>query len=331
MKSLIAAVLLFSPLPVSAGLVISEIAPCTAGDDWVEIFYDANDGSSVDISSLYVTMYYGTNEPLSKDPVTLYSYDRPETPYDDRYAVVHLTSPGMSDETDFTGDTDRNGRIDVYCNNYSGSLWNAECVVALDTDDDPSNGMIDFAAWSDNDGSPSDTIMGYVEASVSKGQWMAQSPVLQSMLIAVPRGGIPSYQSIARRAGDTNGPGDFEITQYQTPGRANILGGVESSSKLFSVEKGKITVVPGSASYKAECPLMIYDSCSLRLRVFSDIGQLAFDSGRRDDVPPGRNSLVWENASRAKSGLYIGLLEASSPGARKTQSKKIFFIVTRYR
>lgn len=331
MKLFIAAVLLWASVPASAGLVISEIASSTSGDDWVEIFYDDPAESSIDISSLYVTMYYGTNEPLSKDPVTLYSWDRPETPYDDRYAVVHLTAPDISDETDFTGDTNRNGYLDIYCNNYAGSLWNAECAVAIDTNDDPSDGMIDFAAWSDSDGTPSDTIMGYVEAAAVKGQWTAQIPVLQSMLIAVPRGGIPSYQSIARRAGDSNSPGDFEITQYQTPGKPNILSGVTSSSKLFAAEKDRITVVPDRSAHRAECPVMVYDACSLRLRVFSDIGQLVFDSGRREDIAPGRQNLVWDNASRAKSGLYIGLIEASSPGARQNQNKKIFFIVTRYR
>ena len=92
-------------------LLINEIACGTSGEDWVELFYQSDEREELDISKLYVTMYYGSNEPLSNDPVTIYSYDRPETPYDDRFIVVNLTNPAMPDETDITGDTNQNGYI----------------------------------------------------------------------------------------------------------------------------------------------------------------------------------------------------------------------------
>jgi hypothetical protein len=331
MKIILFIIAMHLSVPVSAGLVLSEIACTTAGDDWVELFYNADDKSSIDISSLFVTMYYGTNESLAAESVTLYSYDRPETPYDDRYAVVHLTAPGIQDETDKTGDTNKNGYIDIYCNNYTGSLWNAECVVALDTNDDPFDGMIDFTAWSDNDGSPSDAILGYCDAAILRGQWTGSSPALQSMLVPVPSGGIKSYQSLSRKNTDSNAATDFEITQFQTPGRPNKFSGSFQTSKLFALEKEKITVVPGHPSFRPECVLYISDACSVRMRVFSDIGQMIFDSGRIRDCSPGQRKIEWNSSSPVKSGLYIALIEATASNKQCSQSKKIFFIVTRYK
>jgi hypothetical protein len=331
MKIIVFIFIMYLSAPVSAGLVISEIACTTAGDDWVELFYNASDKSSIDISKLFVTMYYGTNEPLAEESVTLYSYDRPETPYDDRCAVVHLTAPGIPDETDRTGDTNKNGYIDIYCNNYTGSLWNAECAVALDTNDDPSDGMFDFAAWSDNDGSPSDTILGYCDAAVLKGQWLGSIPVLQSMLIPVPAGGIKSYQSLSRKGTDSNAASDFEVTQFQTPGRPNKFSGTTQTAKLFTLEKEKITVVPGHPSFSPECILNISEACSVRMRVFSDIGQMIFDSGLIQDCSPGQRKIEWKSFTPVRSGLYIALIEATASSRQYSQSRKIFFIVTRYK
>jgi len=332
MRFIFVCFLLITTTPLFAGLVISEVAPSTSGDDWVEIFFDDPGRKSMDISKLYVTMYYGTNEPLSKDPVTIYSYDRPETPYDDRYVVVHLTAPNTLDETDYTGDTNRNGRIDLYCNNYSGSLWNAECVVSIDTNDDPTDGMIDFVAWSHNDGSPSGTILGYLESAIRAGKWQGAIPANQSMMIPVPKNGIESYQSISRKGiHGTSSASDFAVTSFPTPGRPNLFSSQSTAAKIFSVEKSKITVIPGHYEHKAESELMVGAQCDLRMRVFSDIGQLVYDTGRLRDIAPGRFILEWKNSDRAKSGLYIAQIEGSIPSERRNHVKKIFFIVTRYK
>jgi hypothetical protein len=332
MRLLFLCIILILSCPLFAGLVISEVAPSTSGDDWVEIFYDDPGRSSIDISKLYVTMYYGTNEPLSKDPVTIYSYDRPETPYDDRYVVVHLTAPNTPDETDYTGDTNHNGRIDLYCNNYSGSLWNSECVVALDTNDDPSDGMIDFAAWSADDGSPSGTILGYLESAIRAGKWQGSVPANQSMMIPVPKGGIESYQSISRmKTQQINSLSDFAITNFMTPGSPNLFSNPSTSKKIFSVDKSRITVIPGHFQHRAESIVSVFSQCDLRMRVFSDIGQLVYDTGRLSDIAPGKMILEWKNGDRAKSGLYIAQIEGSIPYERRNHSKKIFFIVTRYK
>ncbi|HOW81744.1 MAG TPA: hypothetical protein PK573_04235, partial [Spirochaetota bacterium] len=130
-------ILLFRP--IQAGLMINEAVTETASD-WVEIIFTGEPGECMDVSPFFVTMYYGTNERLSTDPVSICTDDRPDTGYDDRFVVVHLSEPSIPDETDLTGDTDKNGRLDVYCNNYYGSLWNSDGVVAIDSDDDPSNG-----------------------------------------------------------------------------------------------------------------------------------------------------------------------------------------------
>ena len=172
----IALIALFILVPASglqAGLVINEFVTGTS-DDWVELSLVGAENEKMDISGLFVTMYYGTNEPLGTEPVTIYGWNRPETPYDDRFIVVHLTGAGIPDETDRTGDTNRNGHIDVYCDNYSGSLWNSDGVVALDSDDDPANGgIIDFVFYSNRDGSPSETILSYVAAAQASGHWPA--------------------------------------------------------------------------------------------------------------------------------------------------------------
>ena len=160
----------------SGSLLINEIAPGTSGNDWVELYFHSAERERINISSFYVTMYYGSNEPLSAFPVTLYSYDRPETPYDDRFAEIYLTEASTPDETELTGDTNRNGRIDLYCGNYGSSLWNSDCVVAIDTDDDPSNGgIIDFAAFSNRDGSPNSTIESYVKHAQTHHHWEGYS------------------------------------------------------------------------------------------------------------------------------------------------------------
>ncbi|NMB66370.1 MAG: hypothetical protein GYA16_16015, partial [Spirochaetes bacterium] len=119
-------VYIFTPSLLYAQLLINEIACNVSGSDWVELFLYSVQPLSMDISSLYVTMYYGTNEPLSQNPVTIYSYDRAETPWDDRFVVVHLTDATTPDECDATGDINGNGVLDVYCNNYVNSLWNTD-------------------------------------------------------------------------------------------------------------------------------------------------------------------------------------------------------------
>ncbi len=324
---------------LSAGtLLINEVAPGTSGDDWVELFFLGECGERIDISRLYVTMYYGTNEPLSEDPITLHGCDLPETPYDDRFAVVHLTAPGIPDETDLTGDTNRNGVLDIYCNNYPSSLWNTDCVVAIDTDDDPKNGgIIDFVAFSNRDESPNSTMLQYLEYARAAGQWepfSGENP--QFSMVDIGLRGLASHQSIARiGTEDRNTKEDFAVTAFQTPGRPNIISAVGRGGDLINIPRKKITVVPGHP-FHGECtiPLTVFHPVSLRLRVFTPGGMMVHESPLQRNIPPGNRSLSWDLRGRGRTagtGLYLAMIEAASPSLRRSQRETVYLIVSRYR
>lgn len=320
-------------------LVISEVAPGTAGGDWVEIAFRGACGERIDISRLLVTMYYGENEPLSADPVSLHGCDRPETPYDDRYAVVHVAAPGVPDESDLTGDTNCNGALDLYCNNYSGSLWNSDCVVAIDANDDPTDGgIIDFVAFSNRDGSPNDTMLSYLAGAQVFGQWepyAGDNP--QTCMVDIGLQGLPPHGSIARLdAPDTNRKEDFIVTSFQTPGRPNLFSSRESAGgNLFHLPVKRITVVPGHPVH-GECAitLSVREVCSLRLRVFTPAGMMVHESQLLRDVPPGAHALSWDLRGRGRTagtGLYFALIEATSSALRRSQREVVHLIVSRYR
>jgi hypothetical protein len=327
------------PCPAAAGLLISEVACGTSGGDWVELFLDGVPGESLDISRLYVTMYFGTNESLGADPITLYAADLPGTPYDDRYAVVHLTAPGTPDETDFTGDTNRNGVLDIYCCNYSGSLWNTDCVVAVDSDDDPSNGgMIDFIAYSVMDESFNSTMESYMHAAAATGQWTACDPgIVQSCLVPLPAEGLASHQSISRLPGaDRNSREDFAVTPFQTPGRPNIFPGTEAKgARLFSLPQTVFSILPHRTGRSGlEIPLQVLEPCNVRFRIFSSDGLMVHESPLYRSIAPGAFSLRWNlkgKGRRASTGLYIGVIECTGTAARKSESKTLHIILSRYK
>jgi len=339
---IVACVILLPAAAISdagAGLLVSEIACETPGDDWVEIFLAGAPGETVDISPLYVTMYYGTNERLGCDPITLHAADRPETPYDDRFAVIHLVRPGTPDESDRTGDTDRNGRIDVYCNNYSGSLWNTDCIVAIDTDDDPGNGgIIDCAAYSNRDGSPNETILSFLQAAQGLGQWEASPEgAPQRSMVFIGAEGLQSHMSIARRSAiDTNTQADFALTSLQTPGRENVLfSPAAGGGRLFRALRKTYTVLPSHPLLGGgSIDVMVFEVCTLRYRLYSPIGMLVYESPLFEDVFPGIFSMPWNlrGAHRAaSSGLYLGRIEATSRALKKSETERIYLILSRYR
>ncbi|HQO01653.1 MAG TPA: hypothetical protein PLI62_05235 [Spirochaetota bacterium] len=341
MKQVLYAIILNTAIVFSSSgaLLINEAAPASSGSDWVELFLPEGGEQQMDISRLYVTMYYGANEPLCAEPVTIYSYNRPETPWDDRFVVVHLTDPVTPDETDRTGDTNGNGRIDLYCNNYTSSLWNTDCVVAIDSDDDPGNGgIIDFMAFSNRDGSPNGTMVSYMNDAANAGQWsLIPGAAPQECMVNIGAGDFREFMTIARKgSGDTNGLSDFAVTSFQTPGGENRFSGdLALCSRVFSADRRRITVIPGHSTLgSAAVPLTIYHGCSVRLRIFTPVGMLIYQSPLYSDVQPGFFSLPWNlrgNHRAARSGLYIGLIEATSREIRSTQEEKIFIIVSRSR
>ncbi len=319
-----------------AGLLINEFVTSTTSD-WVELTLAGSPGEKLDISKLYVTPYYGNNEALSSDPVTIYSHDRPETPYDDRYIVVHLIEPTLPDETDLTGDTNGNGYIDIYCNNYSASLWNTEGVIAIDSDDDPANGgIIDFVYYSNRDGTPNETIASYVEAARGQGQWqVVPGQGIQEGAVFIGAEGLMTHMSVSRNvAADTNGPSDYTATNFQTPGKPNMTLPLFMGKRLFKPLRKRITIIPGHRFFgSGAIPVFIFIPCCLKLRVFSMTGILIHESPLFLSVNPGLFNLYWNPAlqrSRAVTGLYLCKIEAVNPSLRLSNEEMIYIILSRY-
>jgi len=316
------------------GLVINEAVTETTSD-WVELALLSDRNEGMEISKLFVTMYYGANEHLADEPVWIYSFNRPETSYDDRYVIVHLTDSVTPDETERTGDTNRNGHLDEYCNNYYGSLWNTTGVIAIDSDDDSSNGgIIDFCAYSNMDGRLNQTMITYVEDAIHNGSWIGggQGDIAQS-LVDLGEDGLKLYMSIARRGGaDTNSSSDFEVTHVQTPGKDNIFGDLSNHASLFKIMKKKVTMIPGHPLYgDGKIRLWIHKSCNLKLRIFSSIGACVFESSLYRSVPPGEYSMLWDSVGKISTGLYIGLIEGTGIKGHLSKKAHCFIIVSRYR
>lgn len=309
-----------------AGPLINEISS-GGTSDWIEITV-SDDTESCDISQYFVTMYYGTNEKLAQSSVTLRNRDLPSTPYDDRFAVVHFTSTPVEDETDATGDTNGNGILDLYCCNYG--LWNTDCVVSIDTDDDPVNGgIVDFVAFSNRDGSINSTIAGYIEAAISAGQWQScGSPDLQQCCVNIGNDGLNSWSTISRIKGtDTNSASDFAVTPYATPGRENMFSSGRHSGKLFRPESKEISHRYGRGTISIT--VFIYETCSIKLRIFNAAGFTVYSSQLIEDANPGLYTFrVPEHdlKGRILTGLYPVKIEAS--GNRSgTESATVFLVI----
>ncbi len=334
---LIIFIILLAETRLFAGLMINEFVTSTASD-WVELTMTGDSKEKMEISKFHVTTYYGKNEPLSPDPVTIYSYDRPETPYDDRYIVVHLTDPVTPDETDLTGDTNGNGYIDLYCNNYYASLWNTEGVIAIDSDDNPANGgIIDFVYYSNRDGSPNDTVASYVRAARDQGQWQGNAvPDIQQGAVSIGAEGLMAHMSVSRNSlADTNGLSDFTVTNTPTPGRPNMTIPIFMGKRLFKAMRKKITFIPGHQLFgSGAIPVFIFIPCCLKLRVFSMTGILIHESPLFVSVNPGFFNLYWNPSfqrSRVVTGLYLCKIEAVNPSLRLSGEEIIYIIMSKYR
>lgn len=334
-KIIISAAILLLAAQGFAGLIINEFVTA-APADWVELKLVSDNPECMDISKLYVTMYYGTNEKLSGEPVTICSYNRSDTPYDDRFVVVHLTEPGKSDETDNTGDINGNGYLDVYCNNYSGSLWNTDGVIAIDSDDDPGNGgIIDFVAYSNRDGSINSTVAGYIQSAIQFNQWTnCQGGFFQDCSVDIGKNGLQSYMSVSRKTGiDTNSRDDFSVTNYPTPGKDNLFSIDSQAKRLFRPEKSKITVSP-KISRLSECfvDLYVINRCNIRFRIFSSTGILLNETEQIKSVFPGKFSHKWDylkSGDKINTGLYICRIEAYGYDSGVTQTETVYIIISR--
>lgn len=322
--------LLFIPLSGSAGPLISEIS-AGGQSDWVEI--TLSEGTeSCDISKYYVTMYYGTNEKIADSPVTLRNRDLPETPYDDRFAVIHFTKVPAQDETDSAGDINNNGIRDLYCCNYG--LWNSDCSVSIDIDDSPENGgILDFIAFSNRDGSVNSTIGGYINCAVSAGQWTGcGGPNIQDCTVDIGKDGLKNYSTISRIKGvDTNSLNDFKVTSYATPGRENIINVFNENKKLFRTGFKKTAHQWGGGTILL--PLFLYETCSIKIRIFNATGFTVYSSELKEDLNPGYYTFeIPETELRGKilTGLYPVKIEAAGK-ASCSENAVIYLAIVRNR
>ncbi len=330
MRSILtAAILMLNIIPLHAGILINEIS-AGGSSDWIEIKV-TEDVSTIDISSLFVTMYYGTNEKISDTPVTLRGRDNPVTPYDDRFAVIHFSSAGEPDETDSTGDIDGNGIRDLYCSNYG--LWNTDCVIAIDTDDSPENGgIIDFAAFSNRDGTPNSTITGYMISASDTGEWIScvvTNP--QDCMIFIGDQGLNSYSTLSRNSSaDTNSPEDFTVTPYATPGSDNIINRGSERKKILKPLSDKIIYRLDKKNRFITIQLFAYKQCSLKVRIFNSAGTGIYSSDLISEVNPGYYNLkINESCLKGKklTGLYPVKIEACADG--KSDSNTVFLVIIR--
>ncbi|MBN1531969.1 MAG: hypothetical protein JXA20_04845 [Spirochaetes bacterium] len=318
--------------PLQSGLLVNEVV-CGAPEDWAELFLQGGAEEEMEISPLFVTMYYGTNERLADSAVTLFGSDRPGTPWDDRFAVVHPAAPGMKDETDAAGDLNGNCIRDLYCDNYYASYWNSDCVVAIDGDDDPGNGgILDFLAYSNRDGSPNGTIMTYVQEAVACGQWHGCGGDLQLCCVDIGTDGLEPHMAIVRKgAGDTDGPEDFTVSTVQTPGRPNIAMMYDGGRRLIVPLKSRILVTP-LGILGGEIPLFVYQNCALRFSLYTAAGREVYRSPFPEAASPGLFSLRWHPLAarcRLLAGLYIGRIEAVSSSLNLAEEKTIYVIMER--
>ncbi|MBN1500444.1 MAG: hypothetical protein JW982_09820 [Spirochaetes bacterium] len=305
---------------------ISEVFYSSSGNDWVELKYSSPDHCTYDISSLFVTMYYGTNEKLSNDPVTLYSYDRSETPYDDRYAVVYLTSDN-TDETDLTGDTNRNHILEIYCRNNSSSLWNDEAVVAIDTNDSPEDGMIDIVFYSSLEGTFSSNVSGYVNDAVNTGGWNITGSDIRSSSVLISS--TSKNVSIIRNSPvDTNTADDFKITFFTTPGSDNIFKSVyKKNKKIFTPPSGKIIFSCSSRLQKLDVTL--FYQAEIQAKIFTSSGLLVSKSEKQNFKSPGQYSLYLHSEKKIIPGLYVMIIEAYNSQNKINQKEKFITVMTK--
>ncbi len=311
-------------------LVISEFTT-SASSDWVEVQLRGEE--AMDISPLLVTMYYGSNESLADEPVTLRGSDLPDTPWNDRYAVIHFTDVG-EDETDSAGDINGNGIRDIYCQNYSGTLWNTDGIVAIDSDDDPENGgILDMVAYSHHDGGYHSTILGYIEAGIDQGQWMPDREGGPGCF-DIGENGLKSHMSVSRKEGeDSNSADDFQVTPYQTPGRPNIFPSKKNRFPLIQLSgTGKKILLGGSSKNdRANIRLLVHENCRVSFQVFSVSGLSVSSRQVLEECYPGIHEISWKPPARLVTGLYLGLIEATSRGSGRYSRMVIYLIISRGR
>lgn len=333
-RTLISFILAFSTTsPLRGGLFLNEIS-AGGSADWIELKLSP-DTASMDISPLFVTMYYGSNEALAVTPVTLYGEDKPETPWDDRFAVIYFSESISADETDAAGDLNNNRIRDIYCANYG--LWTTDCCVSIDTDDIPSNnGIIDFMAFSNRDGEINKTIASYINYAIEYGAWNDCASVnLQDCCCDIGSEKLQTWSTLSRTGSvDAGSMDDFIITPYATPGKENITDVSAGKGKLIKLLKNRIVHNYGCTDGNIELPLFLYRSTSLRVRIFNSAGLNIYTGPLVTDAVPGYfTAVISERNLKGKvlTGLYPVSLEAVDSESGRAESFRMILIIVRDR
>lgn len=321
--------------PLNGGIILNEIS-AGGSEDWVELKLTP-DSTPIDISPLFVTMYYGTNEKISGQAVTLYPSDLPGTPWDDRFAVIHFAGNAIPDETDSAGDLNSSRVRDLYCVNYG--LWNTDCCVSIDTDDDPANnGILDFVAFSNRDGSVNTTIASYINSASGHSMWQAcASSNLQECCVFIGSEGMNTYSTLSRvDSPDTDSMDDFIITPYATPGRDNITEITGGGGGVLRTLKKQVTYNYDSSGPggSIELPLFFYGKTSIRIRIFNTAGYNIYTGPLLTDINPGYYTAAVRIADlkcRLIAGLYPVSIEAVNSDSGRTESVPVILVVVRKR
>lgn len=330
-KTLLAAIAAAAAAPAFAEpkVLISEFT--TKGSDcYIEVVCVGEAGESIDISSLYVSFNYspsGKIKHLGDEPITLYTEDRANTAFDDRFAVIHVKTDGIT-ETDEAGDCNGNGVRDIYAEKAT-QLFNTSGFVVIYDD---KNCMIDFAAYSDSMSKFNSNLAPKAIAALNAnpGQWTAvDEKNVAASCIDIGKNGLEAYMSVCRNGQDTNTRDDFVVTNFSTPGAENILTSPIKESLLF---KFTDKTIPSSKSAGvANVKLFVTQICSLRLRVFSSTGRLVYESQLYKDIFPGKYILRWEGKTfaGAKAGLYTAVVESTGGSVRGSVTRTAFIILGR--
>jgi len=314
----------------SPQLIINEFVTNTE-NDWVELKLIGRPGESMEVSHLFVTPYYGRNNRIGNGPITLKTENDPSVPYDTRFLVVYMHPGGVS-ENDHTGDLNGNGYLEVYCNNFATALWNTEGVIAIDTDNDSTNGgMIDFVAYSNNSGRPNQTVAGYVRRAMGYGMW-PESNDTQKVSVDIGAKGLLRYESVARINDTvTRSKIDFAVTKFQTPGRDNIISDPDFKGDIFKVKKDRVLIRQTEKLNSIDIPLFIYEECSIRFRVFTSTGVMIYSSKLTNSVPPGDFTVKWrcDRIRTLTPGIFFCKIEAVASRRRKGSNANFSIIIAK--
>ena len=308
-------IIFYSNILLSQGNVyISEVAPTNTTCDWIEICYKDLEKTTIDVSSLYVSTCYGVKQNIASKALTLLSYDDVNTKYDDRFLVVCF-GEGIT-ETDDIGDANGNGIREAFCVNNTAP-WSTEGAIAIHTSIDYKSGIIDFFVYDANDTLGS-TVLARANAAIANGAWQGNALCVGE--------NFPAYKSIIRIGNDTNTYSDFCITSVQTMGRENKKCTDNVAEKILSVKKNYIINKTSNQIF-----FNVYVNCSLKIKIFSASGAKVYAANVLKDVSAGKACITLPNSviRKMKTGLYIGVVCASSTEVKSATTKKFAIVVNK--